>query len=77
MSYSDEPLTAGQVTYTIRPVIEDVLLQNGATESTTVQIVPVVESVSSSTSFSGSIVGFLLLLVGVGALGLVLFERRE
>ena len=77
MSYSDEPLTAGQVTYTIRPVIEDVLLQNGATESTTVQIDPVVESVSSSTSFSGSIVGFLLLLVGVGALGLVLFERRE
>jgi|TARA_B110000459_G_scaffold77210_1_gene86868 hypothetical protein len=75
--YSDEPLISGLTTYTVRPVVDGVSLQPGASDSTVAEVMPVVETVDSQVSFSGSMIGFLLVFLGAAALGLVLFERRE
>ena len=75
--YSDEPLISGLTTYTVRPVIDGVSLQPGASASTVAEVVPVGETVDSQVSFSASMIGFLLVFLGAAALGLVLFERRE
>lgn len=74
---SDVPLTSGNTTYTIRPIIGGTSLQDGATESVTVQVIPVIESIESGVTFTGSLLGFILLLIGAGALGFIAFERRE
>jgi len=77
LEYSDEPLISGQTSYTVRPVIDGLSLQSGSSASTVVEVMPAVETANSQVSFSGSVIGFLLVFLGAGALGLVLFERRD
>ena len=71
------PLTAGQTTYTVRPVLEGLALQDGASATVAIEVTAEVEATSSSTSLTGSIVGFFLLLIGVAAVGFIVLERRD
>jgi len=75
--FSDMPLTAGQTMYTVRPVLDGLALQDGASASVAIEVTAEVEATSSATSVTGSIVGFFLLLIGVAALGLIVLERRD
>ncbi len=75
--FSDMPLTAGQTTYTVRPVLEGLALQDGASATVAIEVTAEVEATSSSTSLTGSIVGFFLLLIGVAAVGFIVLERRD
>jgi len=77
MMYSDEPLVAGETTYTIRPVLDGVAMQDGSTDTVLIQVEPVLEQIDSSTPLSASLIGFLLLLIGVAALGYLLMDRRD
>lgn len=77
MMYSDEPLVAGETTYTIRPILDGVAMQDGSTDTVSVQVEPVLEQVDSSTPLSASLIGFLLLLIGVAALSYLLMDRRD
>ena len=77
LMYSDEPLVAGETTYTIRPVLDGVAMQDGSTDTVLIQVEPVIEPVDSSTPLSASLLGFFLLLIGVAALGYLLMVRRE
>ena len=75
--YEDQPLTSAETIYTVRPVLDGLSLQDGASDSQSVQVNAVVDGATGGASLSGSIVGFLLLLLGAGALGLLVFERRD
>jgi hypothetical protein len=75
--YEDQPLISAETTYTVRPVLDGLPLQDGASDSQSVQVDAAVDEVQSGASLSGSIVGFLLFLLGAGALGLLVFERRD
>lgn len=75
--FADVPLTAGETIYTVRPVIDGTLLQDGSTSSITAQVPATIETKSSGAPMSASIIGILLLLVGVGSLVIVSMERRD
>lgn len=77
LHYADTPLTSGDTVYTIRPIIDGVALQEGASSTVTVQVPATTDSTSSEGGLSGSILGFVLLLIGVGSLSLLFLERRD
>ena len=75
--FADVPLTAGETVYTVRPVIDGTALEDGSTASITAQVPATIESASSGDPISASIIGILLLLVGIGSLVFVFMERRD
>ena len=77
LNYVDTPLTSGDTVYTIRPIIEGVALQDGASSTVTVQVPATIDTTSSEDGLSGSILGIVLLLIGVGSLSLIFLERRD
>jgi hypothetical protein len=77
LNYVDTPLTSGDTVYTIRPIIEGVALQDGASSTVTVQVPATIDSTSSEGGLSASILGIVLLLIGVGSLSLIFLERRD
>ena len=77
LHYADIPLTSGDTVYTIRPIIDGVALQDGASLTVTVQVPATTDSTSSEGGLSGSILGFVLLFIGVGSLSLMFLERRD
>ena len=77
LTFADVPLTSGETVYTVRPVIDGTALQDGATSSVTAQVPATIEEVSSGAPISASIIGIILLLVGIGSLVFVFMERRD
>ena len=77
LHYADTPLTSGDTVYTIRPIIEGVALQDGASSTVTVQVPATIDSTSSEGGLSASILGIVLLLIGVGSLSFLLLDRRD
>ena len=77
LNYVYTPLTSGDTVYTIRPIIEGVALQDGASSTVTVQVPATIDSTSSEDGLSGSILGIVLLLIGVGSLSLIFLESRD
>lgn len=77
MMYSDAPLIAGETAYTIRPVLDGMAMQDASSDTVSIQAEPVLEQVDSSTPLSASLIGGLLLLIGVATLGYLLIDRRE
>jgi len=76
-NFADVPLTAGETVYTVRPVIDGTALEDGSTASITAQVPATIESTSSGAPIGASIIGILLLLVGIGSLVFVFMERRD
>ena len=76
-NFADVPLTAGETVYTVRPVIDGTALEDGSTASITAQVPATIESASSGAPIGASIIGILLLLVGIGSLVFVFMERRD
>ena len=76
-NFADVPLTAGETVYTVRPVIDGTALQDGSTASVTAQVPATIETASSGAPMSASIIGILLLVIGIGSLVFVFMERRD
>jgi len=76
-SFTDVPLFAGENTYIIQPQIGDIPIVAGSSSPQTVLLEPAAVKTPGPSSLGGTVSGILFLLVGVGAVGFALIERRE
>ena len=76
-SFTDTPLFAGENTYIIQPQIGDIPIVAGSSSPQTVLLEPAAAKTPGPSSLGGTVSGILFLLVGVGAVGFALIERRE
>tara|TARA_Y100000766_G_scaffold284894_1_gene305266 strand:+ start:10971 stop:13364 length:2394 start_codon:yes stop_codon:yes gene_type:complete len=77
LTYSDRPLFAGESSYSIQPVIGETPLIAGSSPTQSVILEPISADAPGPSSFSGLVSGIIFLLIGLGACGLALIERRD
>ena len=75
--FSDTPLFAGETTYSVQPVINDMPLVAGTSSSQTVVLEPAAVDAPGPSSLGGLVSGIIFLLVGLSACGFALMERRD
>tara|TARA_B100001094_G_scaffold331520_1_gene400135 strand:+ start:4013 stop:6550 length:2538 start_codon:yes stop_codon:yes gene_type:complete len=76
-SFSDNPLFAGESTYSIQPVVDDMPLVAGTSPSQTIVLEPAVADAPGPSSVSGLVSGIVFLLIGLSACGFAMMERRD
>jgi len=77
LTYSDRPLFAGESSYSIQPVIDETPLIAGSSPTQSVILEPISADAPGPSSLSGLVSGIVFLLIGLGACGLALIERRD
>ena len=76
-SFSDNPLFAGESTYSIQPVVDDMPLIAGTSASQTVVLEPAAVDAPGPSSVGGLVSGIVFLLIGLSACGFAMMERRD
>ena len=76
-SFTDMPLFAGEVSYTIQPQISDVSLIAGTSDAESIVLEPATIEVPGPSSIGGLISGVFFLLAGFCVTGFVLMGRRD
>ena len=76
LSFTDQPLFAGENTYSVQPLIGDKTLIAGASAPQTVVVETTVQAAPGPSTTGGLISGTMLLLFGLG-IGFFAFMRRD
>ena len=76
MFFTDQPLFAGENTYSIQPLLNDEALLAGTSPPQIVVVEVTAEEVSSTSTTGGLVTGTVVLLLGV-SIGLFAFIRRD
>ena len=76
LSFTDQPLFAGETTYSVQPLIGEETLIAGASAPQTVLVETSAQAAPGPSSTSGLISGMMLLLFGLG-IGFFTFMRRD
>ena len=76
LSFTDQPLFAGENTYAIQPVIDEEMLIAGTSATQTVLVEISVQSAPGPSTTGGLITGMMLLMFGLG-IGVFTFLRRD
>ena len=76
LSFTDQPLFAGENTYAIQPVIDEEMLIAGTSPTQTVLVEISVQSAPGPSTTGGLITGMMLLMFGLG-IGVFTFLRRD
>ena len=75
--FADTPLLSGPTDYTVKPIIDDRTINSGAT---TVEgfIVESIDPKSNEVSTTGGLItGLVFILISLGSIAMVFFERRD